>query len=617
MYKKLLLYSILLFCFWQPLEAQVVPVKKDSTKVKRDSTAVVFQNIENYSKRRKFTRFLHRLIFRPTDKKSDVKKNKAPNYSANFTGYQGKIIRKISINTLDPFGFDIDGSERNPKMWAERQGNLIHLKTKHWTVRNQILFKKNDRLDSLLLKESVRLIQQQRYIRKVAIRPIPLANSKDSVDIEITVLDSWSLIPSGSLSSTHSTLEITERNFFGLGHEFQNIFKQRFSDNKNAYEMRYTIPNFKNTFIRTTILYDKEYNNDYIKSIGFNRPFFSPYTRWAGGIAFEERFYRDSIKAINRIPIYTDFKSESEDLWSGYAMRIFKKTRQEKHITNLVTTARFRNLKYIESPDKVYDSISYFSNSRLYLASLGVTSRQYIADKFLFNYGIPEYVQIGKTYSITGGIEDKNNIQRVYFGGRYSVGGYYSFGFFSASFELGSFFNDGNTEQTTFNAEINYFTRLYEWGNWKFRQFIKPRFTIGNNRLATDADLLNLGGNSGIEGFNLSAKGSKKMLITFQTQSYVPGQWYGFRLSPFYNMEFGMLSSSTETLLQNKLYSKFGIGFIISNDYMVFNNFILSFAYYPTIPGGGDHIFKSNAYKNNNIELPDFQIGRPEIVPYQ
>ncbi len=616
MCKKLLLYIVLLFCFWQPLAAQVVPVKKDSTKVKTDSTEVMFRNIENYSKKRKFTKFLHRLLFKPTDRKNKAKRGGAPIRTINFEYYQCKIIRNINITTLDPFGFDINGYEKNPKTWFERQGNAVHLKTKHWTVRNQLLFKKNDLLDSLLIKESERLIQQQRYIRKVAIRPIP-TNSNDSIDIEITVLDSWSLIPSGYLSQTNGSFEITERNFLGLGHEFQNIFKQRFSDNKNAYEMRYIVPNFKNTFIRTTLLYEKKYNNDYYKAIGFSRPFFSAYTKWAGGIIFDERFYKDSIKAINRIPLYSNFKLESEDYWAGYAIRIFKKTKKEKHVTNLVTTFRFNNLKYTESPSAVYDSIRYFTNSRLYLASIGVTSRQYIADKYLFNYGIPEYVQIGKTYSVTGGVEYKNNVKRYYFGGRYSVGGYYTFGFLAATFEAGSFFKDDRNQQATFNAEMNYFTPLFELGNWKFRQFIKPQLTIGNNRLETESDLISLGGNSGIEGFEDRRKGSKKMLVTFQTQSYVPGQLYGFRLSPFYSMEFGMLSGSTEKLFQSKLYSKFGVGFIISNDYMVFNSFILSFAYYPSIPGVGDEVFRSNAYKNNYIRLPDFQIGRPEIVPYQ
>lgn len=616
MLQRLLLYIIIFLCLGQPLAAQVVPTKKDSIKVKRDSTEVIFHNIENYSKKRKFTRFLHRLLFKPTNRKSNAKKENAQVHPTNFADFQCKIIRKINITTFDPFGFDIDGYEKNPKTWFERQGNTVHLKTKQWTIKNHLLFKRNDLFDSLLLKESERLIQQQRYVRKVSIRPIP-SNSKDSVDIEITVLDSWSLIPSGSLSNTQGNLEITERNFFGLGHEFQNIFKQRFADNKNAYEMRYIIPNFRNTFIRTAVLYDKEFDNDYEKALGFSRPFFSPYTKWAGGIIFDERFHKDSIKAINRPTLYSNFKLQSQDYWGGYAIRIFKKTRNEKHITNLVTTFRFNNVKYTESPSAVYDSIRYFSNSQLYLASIGVTSRQYIADKYLFNYGIPEYVQIGKTYSVTGGIEHKNYGKRLYFGGRYSVGGYYSFGFLAATFEMGSFFKNTINQQTTFNAEMNYFTPLIQLGAWKVRQFIKPQFTIGNNRLPTQGDLITLGGNFGIEGFDETRRGTKKMLVTFQTQSYVPGQLYGFRLSPFYSMEFGMLSASTEKLLQSKLYSKFGLGFVISNDYMVFNSFILSIAYYPYIPGVGNDVFRSNAYRNNYIRLPDFQIGRPEIVPYQ
>ncbi len=118
-----------------------------------------------------------------------------PNLSVKYT-------RNIDIETLDPFGYSLDNPDRKPKNWAERTGNTIHMKTRKWTIRNYLLFKKNDELDSLLVKESERLLQQQRYIRNVIIKPVAVKGSKDSVDISVRVLDSWSLIPTGSISST-------------------------------------------------------------------------------------------------------------------------------------------------------------------------------------------------------------------------------------------------------------------------------------------------------------------------------------------------------------------------------------------------------------------------------
>ncbi|MCG2611065.1 hypothetical protein LZZ90_06050 [Flavobacterium sp. SM15] len=609
MMKRLLFLLLFFFAATQFSSGQVIRMPRDTTKV--------YSYIERYSKKRKFTKFVHRLIFKPTQKTTS--KNKKQN-KANirlFEKFEGKIIRKINIVTLDPFGQSVDNPERPPKKWIEKAGNGIHIKTRKWTIRNNLLFKENEPLDSLLVKESERLVQQQRYIRNVTIKPVAIPKSKDSVDISIIALDSWSLVPTGSVSSSNGNLEITERNFMGVGHQFENNFRKRFEDGQNAYGMRYIIPNFKNTFINTTFIYDIDFDHNYVKSLSSERNFFSSFTRLAGGIGFQQRFYTDSLtNALNQKAKF-NFKFETLDLWVGHSFRIFKGKTEDDRITNLVTTLRFANQKFIESPTLEYDPIDFYSKAKLYLNSIGITSRKFIQNKYIFNNGIPEYVQIGKTYTFTSGFQEKNFRKRAYYGGRYSFGGFYSFGYLSSSFEVGSFINNGTSEQTTFRFETLYFSDLIEVGNWKIRQFIQPQIVLGNNRLRAKNELININENNGIQGFNTNLTGTKKLLATFQTQTYVPGSLWGFRISPFFNTTLGMIGDDEHKLLNSRLYSKFGLGVLISNDYMVFNSFQISFAYYPTIPGTGDNQLKSNTFKNNEIELPDFQVGKPYVVPFQ
>ncbi len=88
--------------------------------------------------------------------------------------------------------------------------------------------------------------------------------------------------------------------------------------------MRYTIPNFKNTFISSTFLYDIDFDNNYLKGVSFDRSFFSPYTRWAAGIRFQQRFYRDSLSDAAGNKELTNFKFETQDYWGGHSFRIFK-----------------------------------------------------------------------------------------------------------------------------------------------------------------------------------------------------------------------------------------------------------------------------------------------------
>src|SRR5690606_26724265 len=111
--------------------------------------------------------------------------------------------------------------------------------------------------------------------------------------------------------------------------------------------------------------------------------------------------------------------------------------------------------------------------------------------------------------------------------------------------------------------------------------------------------------------------GTKKALLTYQMQAYSPWNVVGFRLNPFANFTMGVIGNDNDRLYDNRLYSKIGIGVLITNDYLIFNGFQLSVAFYPTIPGTGNNIFKTNTIENSDIMLPDFQVGRPVIVPYQ
>lgn len=491
------------------------------------------------------------------------------------------------------------------------------MKTKNWTIRNLLLFKKNQLLDSLIAKESERLIRKQRYVRSVIIQPVEISNCKDSVDISVRVLDSWSLIPTGAITSSKGNFELTERNFLGLGHDIQNNFTRRFTDEKKAYNFRYTINNIKNTYIKTTLDYENDLNNNITRSARVERQFFSPLTRFAGGAYFENRFYIDSLPDAIGVFENQNFKLQTQQYWVGHSFKIFGGKSEDSRTTNLVTTFGYKNIAYFNKPELQYDSSQFFSSEKLYLASIGLNTQKFAEDKYLFNFGIIEDVPYGQVYEITGGFQDKNNNRRTYFSGRFAYGDYFLFGYLGTNIEWGSFINSGDSEQTTLRIEANYFTNLLSIGSWRIRQFIKPTLVIGNNREPIIKDRVTISEGNGISGFdNPLINGTKKLFTSFQTQSYLPGNWHGFHFSPFFNMTLGLLGDQTNIIFNDKLYSIFSFGALINNDYLVFNSFQISFSFYPSIPFQGTNIFKTNTYKNNDLSLPDFQIGEPTIVPY-
>lgn len=589
---------------------QVVPKKEDSTKVYRE--------IEKYSKRKKFTKFLHKLIFEPVAKQAVSKHAYQKVIKSNYRPYQCKIIRKITITTLDPFGYSEEDTTKVPSRYWNKVGNGMHIKTSKFAIRNLLLIKKNQELDSLLVKETERLIRSQGYVRGVSVKPILISKESDSVDISIRVLDSWSLVPDFSTSTSTSVFRLTERNFIGSGHEFSGTIRQSLNSSDKAFSSSYSIPSFFQTFIRTTLSYQNDIQGQYSKYINVERPFFSAFTRWAGGVYVDQQYRLVSLTNSQQVTALLDYKYNSQDYWAGHSFQIFKGNTESKRTTNLFTIARFMNKNYLQQPNIAFDSLRVFSGEKQYLFNIGVSSRKYIRDRYLLNYNTQQDVASGFIYSLTSAYQWKNQIGRLYLGGRFALGKYYSFGYLSTNIEYGTFFRNTISQQSALTISAVYFTNLIETGVWKFRQFIKPQIIIGTNRMKTSLDRVSLNAPFGIQGFSSSdLLGTKRVMVNFQTQAYSPWNVYGFRLNPYLSYSMGMLSGNDNTFKTSRAYSEVGVGVIISNDYLVFNSFQFSFSFFPNIPGYGDNVFKTNSLRSNDFILPNFEVTKPAVISYQ
>lgn len=189
--------------------AQQPSVKKDST--------LLYKKIEAYAGRSKFTTFIHGLVFKPVVpvlKTAEVKrKGYKKLIQKPYSNFEGKIIRNIDIVTLDPFGYSATDTSFAKQKYLSRAGNKLHVKSQEITIRNLLLIRKNDPFNSLLVKESERLIRSQIYVHDVSFSVVPAGVKSDSVDIRIHELDTWSIIPRGTISPSHFRIGLTEKLF--------------------------------------------------------------------------------------------------------------------------------------------------------------------------------------------------------------------------------------------------------------------------------------------------------------------------------------------------------------------------------------------------------------------
>lgn len=624
------------------LFSQINENRKDTTETKlvkknvpipsekKDTT--LYKNIEKLSQKNKFTKLLHKAVFARTSTRASNPINRPKN--RDYKKFEGKIIRKINIQTLDPFGYSVTDTTRKPKNWAEETGNKLHLKSKSFAVRNLTLLKKNTPLDSLLVRETERLIRNQRFVLEVHISAELIKKNSDSIDVTIRVLDSWSILPKGSASPSRTRFELVDRNILGTGIEFSNRLVTQTELGNTAFASRLVVPTIQNSYIRTTLQYRLELDDSFGKSINVERGFFSPFTKWAGGIYVDQQFKIDSLSNSSGEFDLQNFKYHSNDFWAGYSFRLTEGNQERDRSTNLIAAARFLNTNFNENPDRAYDPAHFYSGENLVLTSFGISSRQFVEDQYLFNYGIIEDVPVGRIYNFTAGYQRKNGQDRLYFGSRASFGNYYKFGYLSTNVEYGTFMNSINLEQSAFTMQVNYFTNLLSIGSrWKMRQFVKPQAVIGWNRFDIKGDNISINESSnfqgeygagtrasnpfGIRGFNTELFGTKKVILSLQTQFYSPWDLWGFRLNPYFNVTAAVVGGKTQRLHQSPLYSSFVIGLIISNDYLVFNSFQFSLGYFPSIPGRGTSVFNTNSFETTDFGFQDFELGKPRTVLYQ
>jgi hypothetical protein len=606
-YKNTLILVVILFSVNDYSSAQQDSVKTDSTHL--------YKNIESYSEKHKFSKFFYRLVFRPARSDSLKKEEKsvaAAKLTKSGNVFEGKIIRKINIETFDPFGYSGSATSPVKQNFFNRAGNAIHINTRALAIRNLLVIRKNQPLNTLKVMESERLIRSQKYVHEVFFSLTGAGINSDSVDIFIRVLDKWSIIPAASVSKAGYSVGLTDKNILGTGHELQSGFARNLITGINAFNTNYSVPNIRNTYISTTLHYAFDGYKNYNKGLTIDRPFFSPLARWAAGASFDSQFRNDSLKDINMVYVPITLKYNTQDYWAGIAIRILGRP-QSAPLTNIILAVRYLRLRYPVKPSELTDPLNIYSNEDFLFGTAGISARKYSRDRYIFKFGNTEDVPSGLACSFTGGYQLRNNSGRTYLGIRLSFGKYNKWGYLSPGFEYGTFLNGLHSEQGVVTAGFNYFTGLFEIGRWRLRQFVKPQVIIGINRFPYDSLTLNDG--YGLDGFqSKSLSGTRRLLLTLQTQTYCPWDLIGFHFGPYLVCSLGMLGNATDGFRNSRVYSQIGLGVMIKNENLVFRTFQFSISFYPVIPGRGNNVLIVNSFKTTDFGFRDFEIGKPETV---
>lgn len=569
----------------------------------------LYYKIEEFSDKRKFTKFIHRFIFR---READSASVKTRTDKQSQETYDGRYIRNIKIETIDPFGYGSKDKKEKSK-WYDWFTNHLHSNTRISTVNNYLLFRKGEAYNAQKLYESERLLRQMNFVNRVN---ISVENSSsDSVDVAVKVLDSWSLKPRLSYSGSKIGLGITEENLLGLGHEVDFLYRNDSKEKQDYFYGSYLANNLFGSYINAQILGERDFFKNERINVSAKRDFFSPLTKWAGGFTFEY-FMRNVALPIEDVNVFpqVQIKVYSQDLWGGYQIPVSANP-EERVSSNIAFIGRFQNYQYKDSPG--IDQFDYFKSYSSFLASVGFIQRKFSVEKNIFQYDLPEDISYGNSVNLTAGMLSRSKDVMPYAGLSASYGEFTKIGYFNVKGQFGRFFNSDDQNRESFRLDGTYFTNLMDWKFAKVRHFFSPTLALGNpQHNFSYRDRINLSGADEFPVYNYDYIGTKKLVLRYQLQLFVNKTWKNFHFSPYLTTAVGWLGMPDDRLLKTNANTKIGIGVLINNPYLVFNRIQISFTYYPRVPFDNNSLFDFNSNRNNVMPLNSLGVDIPHFVNF-
>ncbi len=598
-----------------PAKGQIISEPLDDFETVSD-TAEFYKKLYHYAKSHKLLYVVYKSIFNPPVTVSKVpRKKKAATFPIEH--YSGKVIRKIYIRSLEPFGTSMNDSTRVPHSVIQKVGNSTHPLTRRSTIRDRLLFDENEYLDPLKIAESERLLRSTGFIRDARITVKEIPGTKDTVDIVLLTQDYWTLRPFITASTSKASYRVEETNIAGLGHEVDIRFTDKLKEASTLIvDAIYRIPTLGSTYISPVVYFGTSDVNN-VRGLSVNRPFYSPLTRIAGGLDLYSRSASDSTR-LQDDTVYFDYQYRSFviDGWSGISWKLLKGNTDEERSTRLVTALRYARMRYDfdNTNDAVIDY--YFAPTDLVLGSISLSSRKYVKDRYIFKFGEAEDVPDGRKVTLTAGFENTPQQVRYYFGAEGAIGTYFpDLGYFYLSLGYSSYANKYHLAQGLVSSSLIYLTPLYQAHRWRIRNFTSLNLDYGIDRKFNERIYMNA--DDGLPGYKSNLPyGTSRLSISTQAVFYTPYEILGFRFAPILLAGIGMMGDYNSSILDSKIYQSYGFGLLIKNELLVMDTFQITIAWYPILPGSSADL-RFDPVKLKDFRFHDFEITKPDVASFQ
>ena len=419
------------------------------------------------------------------------------------------MIRRIRIIRRDVF--DTKLSSENKLLF--RAVNHLHFLTKESAIRGQLLLKEGDRYNADLAKETERALRNILHLTNVRVIPIPV--NQKTVDLLVTVQDTWTTEPQFGMSGVGSNLNVKggvwEGNLLGYGKTASYFYKKTNGIISRTYS--YSDPRL----LESPLVMNGNYSdmeNGTQRFLSVNKPFTSSITPWSVGTHFQNNAQEE--KVLDNLGNQTgSLWADTKDAGATAAVSAGSTTR---HI--------FRpSVGYRRQEDKTTDlktgTIDQHDLYHIFETGVDWERVRFLTVNHINQYDRDEDFNLGPALNLTAGAARKQWVSTSdnadFLSGQLNAGMHFGpshFGLFTSQGK--GKLEDGVWRDTDIKADMYYYNHF------------QPRQTLachaGWEGIANPAagDQLYLGGDTGLRAYKINQfAGNKKVLANAEDRFFV------------------------------------------------------------------------------------------------
>ena len=589
----------------------IPPLKRsDKEAGAYQNSQIFYDTVYKKFSHNKLTQLLYYLAF-TAPKQSVLPENAQVVASAGpFEQFHDKIIRAIDIRVLPPMGTTVYDTGRIAVTGIGKALNSVHINTRKYVIRRNLLFKKGDRVIPSVLADNERLLRNISAIENVRIIVVPACPGSDSVDLLVVTKDVWSIgIDVPLITAQQVRFRIYDANFLGLGDRLTtNMSLGLYRAPFFMFEgLSYTFSNIGGSMINATIDYATDHIGNMTMLLRFDRVFLTNLTKWAGGA------YTSGNANVNELPNLNNIKYwyNSEGLWLGRAFLLKK----QKETSRAVIAQAVYRLHYTSRPFETIDSNSSYYNRLQVLTTFSVSRNNYYLTDFVLDFGKTEDLPYGHLFQLTAGPDQSDFYTRLYSGVNLSMGNFFEkIGYISAYVKFGGFLNHSSFEDAVVKCNLQYFTPLLKSHDkrYKFRTFCSADYRYAFNSRSNNRDGYDANLDFKIDKINNADYFSGVKVISGKLSAvcYTPWYFYGFCFAGRVELQTGLVAKKNQPLFKTPVFSSMGFSLIIKNDNLIFPAFLLSAYYYPS-NAGNDRQLQFMINSDLHIHYYDFNVTAP------